>query len=448
KEGEEMTSEKPDQSILALGEEYEEEFEDDDEDEEHDDDDFEDEDEDEQDDEDDEDDENYEEMTEEQLDELNRLSSQIDDPFKSGPSLGGSKAPPAINTPAQPTGVWGNLSSFLQQTTSSESSSSSSQTTAPVIASSTTSANNNTDSKKDKTTTTGIEDQMAGLGLSHAKMTANHLIIDTNALIRSEARFDTLAKELWTVPEVLDEVTDKKTKAFIESFPFEIKTREPSPESMKAVVAFAQKTGDLASLSLVDLKVLALTHMIHAECEGLESIKTELQPTKPKFIPRPKKQQPQQQQQQQPKQPQQPKQKQQPQQKKDDKSTKVNGGHAACTHDHPHPIPATTSTPTQTQTHTPTETTTESTPTQTQTTETPTTATADAATTTTTSKKKGKKNSHLIVNMDNIKEDASKIVDPREVLEKMKKQKELEAAERQRLREANAPKDEGEWITP
>lgn len=50
--------------------------------------------------------------------------------------------------------------------------------------------------------------------------------------------------------------------------PFELIYREPTPESLKAVMDFARKTGDFTSLSAVDLRVLALTYTMEKELKG------------------------------------------------------------------------------------------------------------------------------------------------------------------------------------
>ena len=81
--------------------------------------------------------------------------------------------------------------------------------------------------------------------------------------------------------EVLGEIRDSKARHLLESLPFEIEIRNPSESGMRAVVEFAQKTGDLGHLSLVDLKVLALTYDLEVETNGMRFIRTE-----PKVITR------------------------------------------------------------------------------------------------------------------------------------------------------------------
>ncbi|KAN0050159.1 hypothetical protein ACTA71_003262 [Dictyostelium dimigraforme] len=115
---------------------------------------------------------------------------------------------------------------------------------------------------------------METLAMTNEKITASFLIIDTNALI-SGTRLETLGKELWTIPEVLEEVKDKKTSTFLSSFPFEIKTRQPTHEAMVAVSEFSKKTGDYPSLSATDLKLIALTYTFEAQVNGIDHIKTE-----------------------------------------------------------------------------------------------------------------------------------------------------------------------------
>ncbi len=84
-----------------------------------------------------------------------------------------------------------------------------------------------------------------------------------------------LAQNFWTIPEVLAEIRDQRARVNLETLPFELKTREPTDEDYRAVVAFSKKTGDFRSLSLVDLKVLALTYMLERESRGVTHLRTE-----------------------------------------------------------------------------------------------------------------------------------------------------------------------------
>lgn len=66
----------------------------------------------------------------------------------------------------------------------------------------------------------------------------------------------------------MKEIRDGKARAFFESLPITIKTREPSTQAYTAVVEFSKKTGDFPTLSKVDLKVLALAYMLEVEAKG------------------------------------------------------------------------------------------------------------------------------------------------------------------------------------
>ena len=100
------------------------------------------------------------------------------------------------------------------------------------------------------------------------------LVVDSGALIRGE-RIAHLADDFVTVPEVLGEIRDASTRQKLAALPFELRTREPSSEAMQAVVDFAKKTGDFFSLSVPDLKVLALTYMLEKETHGVAHIRVE-----------------------------------------------------------------------------------------------------------------------------------------------------------------------------
>jgi RNA-binding protein NOB1 len=93
------------------------------------------------------------------------------------------------------------------------------------------------------------------------------LVLDTAAFI-TLTHVEELATGFFTVQEVMNEVRDEKARHFQKTFPFEIKIREPSLESMKFVTEFAKKTGDFASLSLTDIKVVALVYTLEKEVHG------------------------------------------------------------------------------------------------------------------------------------------------------------------------------------
>lgn len=88
------------------------------------------------------------------------------------------------------------------------------------------------------------------------------LIVDSGAIIKHSG-FSTLhnsASKYFTTQGVLDEIRDSKARHHLESLPFQMDVREPSAEGIAKVVEFSKKTGDFASLSIVDLHVLALLY--------------------------------------------------------------------------------------------------------------------------------------------------------------------------------------------
>ncbi|KAL3800563.1 hypothetical protein ACHAWO_009807 [Cyclotella atomus] len=109
------------------------------------------------------------------------------------------------------------------------------------------------------------------------------LIIDSGAIIK-QSTFTHLhhsASHFYTVPSVLSEVRDAKSRAHLEEFQLRLsslptvngknvtlETRLPSKESIAAVSEFARKTGDYNQLSGVDLQVLGLLYELEVEaCE-------------------------------------------------------------------------------------------------------------------------------------------------------------------------------------
>ncbi|KAI8816098.1 Nin one binding Zn-ribbon like-domain-containing protein [Fimicolochytrium jonesii] len=100
------------------------------------------------------------------------------------------------------------------------------------------------------------------------------LVVDSAPLIKGTPLFH-LAERFVTIPEVLAEIRDKRARQGLTTLPFDLETRVPSEEAVAAVVAFSKKTGDFASLSVTDMKVLALTWMLEKEARGTAHLRTE-----------------------------------------------------------------------------------------------------------------------------------------------------------------------------
>ncbi|KAF9578106.1 Nin1 binding protein [Lunasporangiospora selenospora] len=105
---------------------------------------------------------------------------------------------------------------------------------------------------------------------------ANHLVVDTSPFLRGGAnKLRILGNSFYTIPEVLNEIRDRQARQDLAMLPFDITVINPNEASVRAVAAFARKTGDYAVLSATDLRVLALTYQIEMEKCGAKRIRTE-----------------------------------------------------------------------------------------------------------------------------------------------------------------------------
>jgi RNA-binding protein NOB1 len=97
-------------------------------------------------------------------------------------------------------------------------------------------------------------------------------ILDANAFI-SMSSINNLASNtrLVTTADVLLELKDLKTKEFVDSLPYEIEVVDPDEKVLEIVKEFAKKTGDIASLSQVDMELIAVAYALYKK-EGLEQL--------------------------------------------------------------------------------------------------------------------------------------------------------------------------------
>ncbi|XP_017055295.1 RNA-binding protein NOB1 [Drosophila ficusphila] len=100
------------------------------------------------------------------------------------------------------------------------------------------------------------------------------LVADTTAFINA-VPLNEYAEQVLTVPDVVAEVRNKRQIRRLCVLPFDLQVREPRPESIKHCVEFAKKTGDYASLSGIDLKVISLTYELEADTVGTDHLRTE-----------------------------------------------------------------------------------------------------------------------------------------------------------------------------
>lgn len=148
------------------------------------------------------------------------------------------------------------------------------------------------------------------------------LVVDANAIIDG-VKLEGIADRAVTIQEVLDEIKDKQSRQFLASLPYQLEVAEPTEDSIQAgvcvcgqrviassthffiavcvdgqhththhsaqqssdeagavvtctcccccccaVTRFARATGDVAALSTVDIKLLALVHTLEVAAHG------------------------------------------------------------------------------------------------------------------------------------------------------------------------------------
>lgn len=114
-------------------------------------------------------------------------------------------------------------------------------------------------------------------------MTKNvkHLVVDTTAFIKS-ANLQEIAENVYTVQEVIDEITNDRQRRKLVVLPYDIAVKDVFTENLKFITEFSKKTGDYTSLSATDLKIIALTYQLEKEKVGTEHLKNE--PTMQKLV--------------------------------------------------------------------------------------------------------------------------------------------------------------------
>ncbi|GAB4856874.1 hypothetical protein Ancab_014793 [Ancistrocladus abbreviatus] len=98
-------------------------------------------------------------------------------------------------------------------------------------------------------------------------------VVDANAIIQGGERLTHLADQFVSLSEVINEVRDPTSRHRLSLLPFTIDTMEPSPDSLRKVISFARATGDLQTLSDVDLKLIALTYSLEAQIHGTKHLR-------------------------------------------------------------------------------------------------------------------------------------------------------------------------------
>ncbi|XP_071730725.1 RNA-binding NOB1-like protein [Rutidosis leptorrhynchoides] len=98
-------------------------------------------------------------------------------------------------------------------------------------------------------------------------------VIDANAIIQGAEQLHHAADKFVSVTDVIREIRDPTSRHRLNFLPFTVDTMEPSTESLKKVISFAKATGDLQTLSDVDLKLIALTHTLESQIHGTSHLR-------------------------------------------------------------------------------------------------------------------------------------------------------------------------------
>lgn len=100
-----------------------------------------------------------------------------------------------------------------------------------------------------------------------------YLVVDTGAFLK-DAAIQELAENVITCQEVINEVTNSRQLRRLVVLPYELQVKDVFPENVQFVTEFSKKTGDYASLSATDIKVIALTYQLEKEKVGTEHLKS------------------------------------------------------------------------------------------------------------------------------------------------------------------------------
>ncbi|KAK4400789.1 RNA-binding NOB1-like protein [Sesamum angolense] len=98
-------------------------------------------------------------------------------------------------------------------------------------------------------------------------------VVDANAIIQGGERLAHSADRFVSIAEVISEIRDPASRHSLNFLPFTVDTLEPSPDALNKVISFAKATGDLQTLSDVDLKLIALTYTLEAQIHGTQHIR-------------------------------------------------------------------------------------------------------------------------------------------------------------------------------
>ncbi|KAF7792878.1 hypothetical protein EIP86_003979 [Pleurotus ostreatoroseus] len=117
-----------------------------------------------------------------------------------------------------------------------------------------------------------------------SKPACKNLVLDAGPLL-SLSPLRGLAETYYTVPQVIDELKDKRAREHFEKLGLaagvRIEVQRPDAQSLAHVIQWAKKTGDYAVLSMADLCVLALTYALEQKEKQTEASTSSQIPSSP-----------------------------------------------------------------------------------------------------------------------------------------------------------------------
>lgn len=107
---------------------------------------------------------------------------------------------------------------------------------------------------------------------------AKHLIVDSSAFMCG-ADLRNLGEEIYTVPEVIEEIKDANALRSLSILPYELKVICADAPSIRKVTCVAKKSGDFYSLSATDIRLLALLYKLGCDHLGPDEVNTDVDST-------------------------------------------------------------------------------------------------------------------------------------------------------------------------
>ncbi|KAG8382247.1 hypothetical protein BUALT_Bualt05G0057000 [Buddleja alternifolia] len=125
------------------------------------------------------------------------------------------------------------------------------------------------------TTAAAANDQQIGVLVGSCKSSKGIAVavVDANAIIQGGEKLAHSADRFVSIREVISEIRDPASRHALNFLPFTVDTLEPTPDALNKVINFAKATGDLQTLSDVDMKLIALTYTLEAQIHGTHHIR-------------------------------------------------------------------------------------------------------------------------------------------------------------------------------